>query len=56
MFCRNCGKEISDQAIFCPECGERIKDLSHQANCKYSYDTLLEIYIWLNRIDRKSVV
>jgi TM2 domain-containing membrane protein YozV len=21
MFCQNCGKEISDQASFCPSCG-----------------------------------
>ena len=21
MFCQNCGKEISDQATFCPSCG-----------------------------------
>jgi hypothetical protein len=21
MFCQNCGKEISDQAAFCPNCG-----------------------------------
>lgn len=21
MFCRNCGKELSDQASFCPHCG-----------------------------------
>jgi len=24
MFCPNCGKEISDEATFCPECGFRI--------------------------------
>ncbi len=24
MFCGNCGKEISDQAGFCPYCGEKV--------------------------------
>ena len=23
MFCKNCGKEIDEDAKFCPECGER---------------------------------
>ena len=23
MFCKNCGKEIDEDARFCPECGER---------------------------------
>ena len=22
MFCKNCGKEISENTKFCPECGE----------------------------------
>ena len=26
MFCTNCGKEIADNASFCPHCGNRIKD------------------------------
>ncbi|MBR4256231.1 MAG: zinc ribbon domain-containing protein, partial [Clostridia bacterium] len=21
MFCSNCGKEIPDESVFCPECG-----------------------------------
>lgn len=24
MFCGNCGKQIADDSVFCPECGERI--------------------------------
>ena len=24
MFCKNCGKELSDDAKFCPECGTRV--------------------------------
>lgn len=25
MFCSNCGKEISDNAVSCPDCGEPTK-------------------------------
>ena len=25
MFCKNCGKELNDHAIFCPGCGVSIK-------------------------------
>ncbi len=27
MYCRNCGKQLSDGAIMCPECGEPTKPL-----------------------------
>lgn len=27
MFCKNCGKEIRDGAIFCPACGKRTADV-----------------------------
>lgn len=30
MYCRNCGKEISDQAKFCNYCGMRIQDTQPQ--------------------------
>lgn len=26
MFCKNCGKEISDNAYVCPNCGVRVND------------------------------
>ena len=26
MYCKNCGKELPDDARFCPECGEQIAD------------------------------
>ena len=26
MFCRNCGKEIDDNAYVCPHCGVKVKD------------------------------
>lgn len=25
MFCQNCGKELSDQASFCPSCGHPVR-------------------------------
>lgn len=28
MFCKNCGKEVRDDAEFCPECGTRLKETS----------------------------
>ena len=26
MFCKNCGKEIDDNAYVCPHCGVKVKD------------------------------
>lgn len=28
MFCKNCGKEIDDQAVVCPHCGVQQKELT----------------------------
>lgn len=28
MFCRNCGKEIDDQAVVCPHCGVQQKEFT----------------------------
>jgi TM2 domain-containing membrane protein YozV len=28
MFCQNCGKELSDQAAFCPNCGHPMRAAS----------------------------
>ena len=28
MFCTNCGKEIADEAIMCPNCGQPFKKIS----------------------------
>ncbi len=25
MYCQKCGKELSDQASFCPSCGQQVK-------------------------------
>lgn len=41
MFCQNCGKQIEDDARFCPLCGERTEgaspDSSGKENESYSY-------------------
>ena len=29
MFCKNCGKEINDDAKFCPECGARLLEYAN---------------------------
>lgn len=26
MYCKNCGKEIADDAAFCPSCGQAVKE------------------------------
>ena len=26
MFCKNCGKEIAEGTVFCPECGTKLSD------------------------------
>lgn len=26
MFCRNCGKELNDQAVICPNCGVAVNE------------------------------
>ena len=41
MFCKNCGKEINDQAVICPYCGvaddkSKLNQMSDQTK-KYDY-------------------
>lgn len=31
MFCKNCGKEISDNAVVCPYCGVQLADIKPNA-------------------------
>ncbi len=28
MFCKNCGREVSDNAVVCPHCGVQLKAMS----------------------------
>lgn len=32
MFCRNCGKEIDEKAVVCPNCGVQVQPLSQQTS------------------------
>ncbi len=32
MFCKNCGKEIDDNAIVCPNCGVQVKSIEAPQN------------------------
>ena len=31
MFCKNCGKEINDDALFCPHCGAKTETAGAEA-------------------------
>ena len=28
MYCRNCGREIPDNSLYCPECGAKQEDMN----------------------------
>ena len=32
MFCKNCGAEIADNAVFCPKCGSKVSPQAGPAN------------------------
>ena len=32
MFCKNCGKEVSDGTKFCPNCGAQLGGAEQQAS------------------------
>ena len=34
MFCSNCGKEIPDDSVKCPDCGQEVKREQPQTNKK----------------------
>ena len=42
MFCKNCGKELSDTAHFCSQCGKKVSSQKEQE--KYSESTAEEFY------------
>lgn len=52
MFCRNCGKEIWEDANFCPHCGHREKDGA--AFRKYQID-LSSISVFVSKAFAKFV-
>lgn len=34
-YCRDCGSEIPDDAVFCPSCGRSVQDGANQGNNTY---------------------
>lgn len=42
MFCRNCGKELSDEAIMCPECGTPVESAAKARAAKTAAQTVPE--------------
>ncbi len=46
MFCRNCGKEVAQQAIFCPSCGcAPTAGKNFCQNCGQPTDSVAEVCI-----------
>ena len=44
MFCRNCGKEIPDDSVKCPDCGQEIKREQPQTNKKDALSFLEKLH------------
>lgn len=38
MFCKKCGKELDDKALFCPNCGEQMREEVKEEKSNYSND------------------
>lgn len=39
MFCGNCGRQIADDSVFCPECGTKIDSAGSTASAAYDVQT-----------------
>lgn len=44
MFCSNCGKEIPDDSVKCPDCGQEIKREQPQTNKKDALSFLEKLH------------
>ena len=41
MFCKNCGKEINDNAVICPNCGVQVQEVNQpDVNVQQSNNTI----------------
>lgn len=38
MYCRNCGKEVNDKAVFCPYCGTTLQTLDEASRASAQND------------------
>lgn len=34
MFCKNCGKEINDDAVICPNCGVQVRQFQNEKDVR----------------------
>ena len=44
MFCSNCGKEIPDDSVRCPDCGQEVKPEQPQTNKKDAISFLEKLH------------
>ena len=51
MFCKNCGKPNPDDATFCSNCGERLKDIGSSSK----EDSLLDKFQGLDAKHKKWI-
>ncbi|MDE6001119.1 MAG: zinc ribbon domain-containing protein [Clostridia bacterium] len=40
MFCKNCGKEINDNAVVCPHCGVQVASVQTTSNASNESNTM----------------
>ena len=45
MFCKNCGKEIDDQAVVCPYCGVAVKTAPAKTNALAIVGFVLSFFV-----------
>jgi len=44
MFCKKCGAQFREGAMFCPECGLTTSDAMQPPTAEYSYETLQKLF------------
>ncbi len=43
MFCKNCGKEINDNAVVCPHCGVQVSNVQTTSNASSNENNTIAI-------------
>ena len=54
MFCKNCGAEIADNAVFCPKCGSKVSPQAGPANFAGLRKVVIRILWEATRISRRE--
>ena len=44
MFCRKCGEENPDNAVFCRNCGEKLKEETSEEEANALAERIMEAY------------